>query len=287
MRILKLFPVCILISCFAHNAFCQDMIYKKDNTTINAKISEVGIEEIKYKDWNNPDGPDFIMSKNEISKIVFSNGREMIVTPDPYSLSGDVEVRNKTHAVKIDFFSPLTNHITIGYEWMYKVGFNIEGKFGIIGPGMTPNTENASGAFIKIGPKFLVGSDYVMPGMQYAHSMRGKYFKPELIVSIYTKDVSTYNYYYYSSASKEKVQYGSYGLNLVFGKQSIFGKTVTLDWFVGLGYAFHTMDFKNNHYNHYPQDKYALESSYDYSNLYFGHDFPLILSGGLTVGYLF
>ena len=39
------------------NAFSQDVILKKDNTTILSKVLEVTSTEIKYKKWSNQDGP--------------------------------------------------------------------------------------------------------------------------------------------------------------------------------------------------------------------------------------
>ncbi|MEO8151112.1 MAG: hypothetical protein ABI723_26000 [Bacteroidia bacterium] len=272
------------------NVMAQDIIYKKDKTTIKAKISEVGLDEIKYWDFDNLDGPQFIMSKDEISKIVFSNGREMIITPDPYSASGDVDIRDKTHVVKFEFFSPLTQDIAFGYEYMIRVGLNVEGKIGIIGPGLSANDNHAAGAFVKIGPKFLLSTDYVMHGMQYSHAMRGRYLKPEISVSIYAQDMQQSSGYG-GSAQTDRIKYGSYGISLVYGRQAILGKVATIDWYFGMGYAFHTADIINSTKtahsgNNYYSDIYKTQQTYDYSHIYFGKSVPLIMSAGITLGYL-
>ena len=103
------------------NLSAQDIIYKKDKSEIKAKVTEIGLDEIKYKMFDLQDGPDIVISKSDIWKIKFNNGEEMMITPDAYDAAQDVEIRNKTHAIKFEFFSPLTDDIAFGYEQMIKV----------------------------------------------------------------------------------------------------------------------------------------------------------------------
>ena len=53
----------------------QDIIVTKDAQKIEAKITEVSKSEIKYKDWDNQDGPTFILDVTDISSIIYSNGK--------------------------------------------------------------------------------------------------------------------------------------------------------------------------------------------------------------------
>ena len=62
------FPIVILTT------FAQDVIYKKDSTRIQAKVSEVTETVIKYKKFSNPTGPSYELSKSEIVKIVYPDG---------------------------------------------------------------------------------------------------------------------------------------------------------------------------------------------------------------------
>lgn len=57
-------------------AQAQDLIVKKDGSVIQAKVSEIGITEIKYKKWSNQDGPSYVVSKNEILAINYQNGEK-------------------------------------------------------------------------------------------------------------------------------------------------------------------------------------------------------------------
>ena len=56
----------LLILLFLLCSICvsaQDVIVKKDGTTILSKVLEVGQSEIRYKKHENPDGPTYTISK--------------------------------------------------------------------------------------------------------------------------------------------------------------------------------------------------------------------------------
>lgn len=55
-------------------AFAQDTLYTRDGQVIPAKVQEVTQTEIKYKKPSNPDGPLYVVSKDEIAVIEYKNG---------------------------------------------------------------------------------------------------------------------------------------------------------------------------------------------------------------------
>ena len=57
----------------------QDFITKKDGTDVKAKIIEVSKKEVKYKAWDNQDGPTFILPASEIVIIRFENGTNQVM----------------------------------------------------------------------------------------------------------------------------------------------------------------------------------------------------------------
>lgn len=59
-------------------SFAQDIIVTTDAKKIEAKILEVSKTEIKYKEQDNLDGPTFILSTEEISSIIYSNGKVVL-----------------------------------------------------------------------------------------------------------------------------------------------------------------------------------------------------------------
>ena len=71
----------LFITLFASmGVYAQDVIVKKDGTTIMSKILEVGASEIKYKKFSNQEGPLFVISKSEVLSINYENGEKDLVT---------------------------------------------------------------------------------------------------------------------------------------------------------------------------------------------------------------
>ena len=64
----------LTLSTITSIAFAQDNIVLKNGDEIVAKIFEVGESNIKYKKFNNQDGPIYTKSKDEIFYIKYSNG---------------------------------------------------------------------------------------------------------------------------------------------------------------------------------------------------------------------
>ena len=55
-------------------AFAQDEIVLKNGDIIKAKVSEVGTDQIKYKKWENLEGPTYSSKKDEVFMIKYENG---------------------------------------------------------------------------------------------------------------------------------------------------------------------------------------------------------------------
>lgn len=270
----------ILAGSIAHS---QDIIRKKNKEEIKAKVLEIGIDEIKYRPFNMSDAPVIVIPKEEVFEIIFENGSTYKVSPDPYSLNQEMDVRNKTHKIAIEFFQPIRNTIGFAYESMLKVGTNLEFKAGYIGVGTVKNDDNPSGAYLKVGVKFLKTPDQYVKGGKILHPLKGSYIKPEFIFNSYTTNFTTY--YFQGSPSIERVSYQNYALNIVFGKQLLLGNAVSFDYYAGVGYGIQN------------ESRHAIVSSPYYSNedmpsavyshTYLGKRFPMILSAGLTIGYIF
>jgi hypothetical protein len=70
-----------------------DTIQFKSGEKVSAFVSEIGLSEIRYKKCNNPDGPTFVVSKSDVSKIKYSNGFEEVIqvsaAPTPKTETSD------------------------------------------------------------------------------------------------------------------------------------------------------------------------------------------------------
>ncbi len=64
----------ILLLIVATTSFAQDIIILKDNTKVEAKITEVSSKTIKYLKYNNQSGPSFVLEISKISSILYQNG---------------------------------------------------------------------------------------------------------------------------------------------------------------------------------------------------------------------
>ena len=68
----------------------QDIITQKNGDEIQAIVQEIGDVEVKYKRFDNPNGPNYTLKKSGIIKIQYANG------------SSDV-FENKTVPIMVDF----------------------------------------------------------------------------------------------------------------------------------------------------------------------------------------
>lgn len=65
----------LLVALFGFiSAAAQDMIYKKDGTTVACQVEEITETAVKYRAAKNPTGPLYNISIDKIIKIVYKNG---------------------------------------------------------------------------------------------------------------------------------------------------------------------------------------------------------------------
>ena len=65
---------------FCAESFAQDIIHTLDQRPIEAKVLEITDDYVRYKTFDNLDGPDYRMSVSRILRIVFANGTEKTFT---------------------------------------------------------------------------------------------------------------------------------------------------------------------------------------------------------------
>ncbi len=269
----------------------EDIIVKIDDSIIKVKVLDIGVNEVKMKLYNNPDGPTITMKKSEIKSITIEGQTVYEQKADPYSTSNKL-ILDKNSSIKFHFFSPLNSHMAFTYEWMNKPGFNWELGAGIIGVGIkktnTILNRNPRGAFLRFGPKFLLGSssDIEIEGARYSHPLKGRYLKVEMILHLMntTNFADTGRYPWPKGTVSYTKQYQSVVLNLIYGRQFIFGNSITVSWYAGGGYSFESTTSIGK-----PSNITNNWTDYDprrYSHFFFGEGFPLTMTTGFTVGYI-
>ncbi|MES2836854.1 MAG: hypothetical protein V4667_04985 [Bacteroidota bacterium] len=282
----------------------EDLILKKDGSSLKVKVIEMGSEDVKFKLYDAPDGPVMSLKKKDIKTIKINEQIAYEFKEDPYS-SSNSSILNKTSSAKFHFFSPLFNHLAFTYEWMNKPSFNFELGFGIIGVGVSAKNSNsnitygvvknnATGFYLRGGPKFLLGSssDIEVDGAKISHPLKGRYFQIQAILQTLNRSYSmdtgnvynAYGYGYGKGRVNWEKTYQSLFLNLIYGRQNIYGKAITIGYYVGLGYGLETESTTGT----VPNFGY-FNQSFDaqrYTVYYFGRNLPVTFTGGFTIGYI-
>lgn len=85
----------LLLAAISMGIYAQDFIVTKDAKKIEAIILEVSKSEIKYKEFDNQEGPTFILDVEDITSVTYSNGKVVLYSqPAPDTLS----VNSSNHA---------------------------------------------------------------------------------------------------------------------------------------------------------------------------------------------
>lgn len=72
----------LIIVIFLLSGLCikaQDQLFKTDNSKLLVKVLEVGTETIKYKDFNNLNGPVYTILKKDVVLIIYENGTHELI----------------------------------------------------------------------------------------------------------------------------------------------------------------------------------------------------------------
>jgi hypothetical protein len=253
----------ILPVLFAISATAQDKIYKKKGTVLKVKILEVGLDEVKYRIFDDPNGPIYVIDKEQILKVEMEDGKTETYQTALTDLNNYTDHRK--HALKVGFLAPLNGYLPITYERNLGVGKAVEFTLGIIGAGKNEvlyTEQIVSGQFKEIkrdqlgfhvaaGYKFNKLPTFFNRGVRMSHIMQGFYVRPTVNLGYYTD-----NGYVYKNTTptteKRNVAFGA--LTIDIGQQWVFANRFLLDLYVGFGYAFDNVnqddwyDFAQDHF---------------------------------------
>lgn len=178
-----LFSICLLSFVFSLcNA--QSYIFKKDKTILNANILEVGVDIIKFKKVELPNGPTYEILKSDVIKIQYSNGYvdtfimqsntdsvnqiiekkflDTIHYSEIYILFNDGQDLSQQFPIYLNgkYLCTIKNHMRITYK-LYSTGFLlIERKHKKkIGPGTQLIIESGKKYGVRIGEPYPQGLD--------------------------------------------------------------------------------------------------------------------------------
>ncbi|MCR4921627.1 MAG: hypothetical protein K5945_07990 [Bacteroidaceae bacterium] len=89
------------------SVFAQDVIVKKDGSTIVCRVVEVSATEITYKKWSDLNGSNYVMDKSLASAINYENGKKVNLSEVenqylPGNQNGGIQQYNDRVLVEID-----------------------------------------------------------------------------------------------------------------------------------------------------------------------------------------
>lgn len=111
------------------SAFGQDIIYIKKGGIYEAKVIEISVSEIKYREHLFPEGPIMVVKASKVNKIVFENGNEKIISGGPKG--NDINLGRSI--LSYHMFDVVYNEITFTFERINKskkMGFKIPLSIG-------------------------------------------------------------------------------------------------------------------------------------------------------------
>jgi hypothetical protein len=282
----------VLLLFAASFSYAQDKIYRKNGKIVEAKIIEIGSDEIKYKEFHDTDGPIYVLETDRISKIVFENGKVEKFTidfKDPEKYAGQLK-----KAIKIDFLGPLLGFSQVTFEKSTGVGKGYELSLGIIGAGKSSRIEffdnnynyvkrNPFGVFVSGGYKFGKLPDFILFGKtRLTHIMQGTYIRPFVCVGNYSENKIVWKANNTYEVGRQNVTFGA--LQIEAGRQWVFGDKFLLDIYEGIGYGF---DNKKDSYQYQGStDYFDNTAAYNYANAKLGRSPGLSYTFALKVGLL-
>lgn len=116
-----------------------------------------------------------------------------------------------------------------------------------------------SGFYLKPGVKFLLGQDYSLKGMKYAHPLKGRFLRLDVVFSYmnyqnvasnvsYNQTGPFYPSYTYTITTVNRVSNINvlgYGGMINYGRQFILGNIMTFEYFVGVGVTGQSYSYNN------------------------------------------
>jgi hypothetical protein len=252
----------------------SDTLHLKGSKKIPCKITEIGETEIKYKSPDNLDGPVYVVALSKVYKYTLAIGTSVIVTPDELLIENQHnEIMSARSVIKIHPFSFVNNQISMAYEQVIKMGTNLDVEVGYINNSIMPNTSSGNfytstgktapltGFYLKPGVKFLLGQDYSLKGMKYAHPLKGRFLRLDVVFSYMNYQnvassvgsptvVQSPNYPYTQTVTatnrNSDINILGYGGMINYGRQFILGNIMTFEYFVGVGVTGQSYSYNNS-----------------------------------------
>ena len=160
---MKQLLVLFLFLCSA-SVFAQDVIVKKDGSTIVCRVVELTSSEIVYKKWSDLNGSNYVMDCSAASAIHYANGKKVKLSEvtnlyKPNNQNDGTQQYNDKALLAMDAANHARKKVNRHFKWNIKAGYSLDKMTG------DGNSSFSSGTDISVGIVFpLKNSDYVIGG---------------------------------------------------------------------------------------------------------------------------
>lgn len=232
-----IFVIATMMSVIATTANAQDVLTKRNNETLKVKITEIGVDEIKYRIFNEPQGIVYTLDKTDIASIRLESGHTEQFEKN--SLAPIAYNEQRKQAIKSNFLFPISSSAKLSYEKLLSPNASVEVTTTIIGVSKVITDQGQKGIGLSIGYKMIKQPDFYIKGMKTRHALHGLYAMPSIHVGTFKESVrsSVINFTdgvnFEEITHERKVNYGAFILHL--GNQWVFNNRILVDFNVGLG----------------------------------------------------
>ena len=184
MKTLSIFFFFVFLS---FSSWSQDAIIKRDGTKIDAKVVEITSTTIKYRNFDQPDGPIRNIAKNDVEEIIYSDGswEKFEKTETPVTQTEEPSRPTRPTREKKDHI--LDNGLfiegMIGMNSIYQKNNNYSyyyDEFGNYIEDPIPSRDNYASISVRLGNKWYFGSNEKWkPGIQATYLKLGLYLNPD------------------------------------------------------------------------------------------------------------
>ena len=108
--------IALLILFVSYNSYSQDVLHLKSGFDVQVKVHEIGNKEIKYKKYNNIEGPLYIADIKEIKSITFKNGEVESFEGDKIKKSFEI----LPNAMSVNYGELVMGRVGLAYTRIFK-----------------------------------------------------------------------------------------------------------------------------------------------------------------------
>jgi hypothetical protein len=162
---MKKFYVFIFVAFICNSAlFAQDIITLKNGEEIKAKVQEIGLDNVKYKKYENQAGPTYTLMKSDIFMIKYENGDKDVFTApstqQPTVPKQTEQSGQPTQTKQADNYAQIKNVIKNTSvplrDKMYEIGIRLDGGFSAMYLNSTSaNHKDETGYGFAAGPSIF------------------------------------------------------------------------------------------------------------------------------------